>query len=558
MTSTNSPLPAHYQVAQYKEQLQPRFKGNKLVEAFPKQLTISELRESLELKPDFSEEARTWDSGIRIGELYNLKNFMTPLSNHLMTARVLDSMLREGCLGRNPRSPEHMRIFHKIHAHGAQAPSKQTANTLTPQHSTGLLGFPGMGKTTLVLRYLALFARVYYHPDLDFEQVTYIFISTPSDGKGTKGLAISIIQQLDELLPHRNYYQQYVETGRKSAPVLIHIAARLMNRHCVGVLVVDELQNIGNAKKDDRILMSELTTLANLTEAPQFYIGTSKARPLLNVALHHTRRGVDMGLGNWDALPEFEYVEQDGQRTREYGEWAAFIEEMWQYQWVKTPVPLSAGILSTLYDCTQGILDIAIKLFIVSQATAIYNGSETLSEQHIRQCYDTSMTLLHRMMDALRSKNPDRIAQYEDMRMPSIEDFLNGVKERYSLKRIPSLSLRSGTPAFQEALTKTAVSLGLPPEEAAAAAEKVNEQGTAANVLEGAQQLLDGLKPAKQPSNKKRATGSKPAAERPFPQYRPEDYRNATAHAARDGTPVAEQFRRLRLVKPIEELICLD
>jgi hypothetical protein len=554
-------LPPHIRVANYNtNQCIARYRGNRLIEALPAPMTESELLESLRLEPDFSEEARAWDSHMRIHELLGLTNFMVPLAAHVQLARVIDSMMREGYVGRRPMTRDQVAIYQHIHSlERDNKPFRQSADTLTPQLSTALVGVSGMGKTTTVKRVLAHIPPVYYHPELDLYQVTYLHFEMPSDGRGTKSLATGIIERLDQLIPNSNYYDQYVAKSRASGDVLIRVAARLMNKHSVGLLIADEVQNIANARKDEQILMSELTSLCNQCKVPQLYIGTNKANKILGLDFRQARRSLGLGLGDWGPMPQWEHVaRENGTVERRAGEWFDLVTELWKYQWVRTPVPLTDGMLNLFYDCTQGVIDLAIKLFMVAQARAILDQSETLSEQLMLDVYKKDLYLIHPMVDALRSGDMKALRRYEDITPPSAADLVADLERRYRAQRIPAASTRPGAEDFELRLASAAQVLGLPAQDAAALASEINADGTAKNMFDAAAQLAKKVAPLK-PVNTPKRTKAKESAELELPDLtdRPFDYRNAVVLAFRERTSVVQQLAKLGMAPDPEELVCL-
>lgn len=553
-------LPPHVRVAKYNtNQRIARYRGNKLIEALPASMSEEEILASLVLEPDFPADARDWESHLRINELLGLTNFMVPLTAHIHLALTIDSMLREGYVGRRPLSPDHVAVYQHIHSlEREDKPFRQSADTRTPRLSTALIGVSGMGKTTTVERVLARIPPVYYHPDLDIFQVTYLHFEMPSDGKGVKSLAMAIIQRLDELIPGSNYYDKYIGNRRPSADALIRVAARLMNKHCVGLLIPDEVQNVGNARKDERILMSELTSLCNQCKVPQLYIGTNKAYKILGLDFGQGRRSVGLGLGDWGPMPECEYKQVNGEWVPVPGEWVDFVNELWRYQWTKNPAELTPVILATLYDCTQGVIDLVIKLFIVAQARAILDQTEVLTDELLKDVYQNNMELIHPMVDALRSGDVKALMRYEDIAPPNAEDLVNDLQRRYRNRRNPAASVRPGAIDFQPRLAAAARVLGLPPEDADAVAKEVAADGSAKNMLDAARQMAKKLTVPK-PVARKSTAKSKEAAVTQWPDLtdRPLDYRNAIAAAAREQTTVLQQLVAMNMVQDVEELVCL-
>ncbi len=153
---------------------------------------------------------RDWENHDRLRELLSVANIMVPLSSHIQLATVLDSMLREGYVGRRPNSREHAAIYQESYEEQQRGGAfRQTYDTLTPQLSTALVGVSGMGKTTTVKRCLAHIPRVIYHPELDLYQIPWLHFEMPGDGKGVKALLTSIIEAIAELIPNNTYSEDY-------------------------------------------------------------------------------------------------------------------------------------------------------------------------------------------------------------------------------------------------------------------------------------------------------------------------------------------------------------
>lgn len=104
--------------------------------------------------------------------------------------------------------------------------------------------------------------------------------------------------------------------------------------------------------------------------------------------------------------------------------WEIMLRSMWKYQWTRNKCPLTEEMKNTLYDETQGIIDLAVKLYGIAQIKAIYGGTERLTPATIRESAEESLKLVRPMLDALRSGNMKKIMQYEDIRPISIEDCL--------------------------------------------------------------------------------------------------------------------------------------
>jgi hypothetical protein len=554
-------LPPHVQVAHYDKDQPPRYAGNKLIEALPPCLTEEELYASLEFLPPFDPACRNNDRHERLRDLLSLTNIMVPLSSHLQLAFMLDSMMRDGYIGRSPMTAEHIGIYQEIHE-DEQRPRafQQTYNTLTPKLSTALIGVSGMGKSTTVQRCLARYPRVIYHPELDQYQIPWLHFEMPGDGKGVKALLSSIIEAIAELIPDNTYYEDYVKRSRESESSMQSSVRRLLNKHHVGLLIPDEIQNVANTRKSDQVVMTELTTLGNKSKAPILFIGTPKADKVLGADFRQGRRSVGLGLGDWGPLPRNDYViDRDGQVTEKQGEWADLVSELWARTLCKTAAELTSSMLDCLYYCTQGIIDLAIKLLIVAQGRAILDGTEQLSEQLLLDVYNEHFTLIHPMVEALRNGDEEALMRFEDIKRIEPATMLDDLARRYRGVRNRAATVRPGAPDFVARLTEAGKILGLPAEDASKVANDIAEEGRAKDMLDAAAQLARKFAPPKTSAGKPK--GKKDVAA-PFPVYagiddRPDDFRHAVVAAAKERTSVAPQLVRLGMLRDAEELICL-
>jgi hypothetical protein len=558
MSTDNQSIPSHVCVAKYdKNQVISRYRDNPLIEALPPILSEDETVKALELYPQFDADARNWPTNYRLHELHGLEDMMIPLRAHLELDADIDRQIRQGLVGRRPNSKEHVAISQAIYDHGRLGmPFRQKAGTVRSARSSSLIGMSGMGKSISVKRSLARIPQVIYHPDLDIYQVTYLHVETPENGASVKALAIDIIAELDRLVPGSNYYSKHVGTAKIGGDVLIRIAAQLMNKHFVGILVLDEIQNLGNARKDDRKLMAELTGLCNVSAIPQLYIGTYKARKILGHDYRQGRRSLGMSKGQWDRLPQFEQVTIDGSVQLAAGDWSRFLDLLWKYQYVLNLVELTPELRETFYELTQGNIDLTIKLFIASQATAMHNNSEVLSEQNIRLTYARGFQMIHPMIDALRRNDLKALANFDDV-IPDITDLLQTIEISYEAMSTGHVATRAGDPTFEARVAATAQSMGFSTKYALAAAKAVADEGTAKDMVQATQQLIA---KTKKPSLPKTNKGAKSQAEKPLPDYsaNPKDYRNAVVASMKEKTTVMQQMAKLRLIRNVEDLVCID
>ncbi|WP_348775002.1 hypothetical protein [Psychrobacillus sp. NEAU-3TGS] len=141
------------------------------------------------------------------------------------------------------------------------------------------------------------------------------------------------------------------------------------------------------------------------------FIGTTKARQLLQVNFRQARRAGGHGELIW------EQMKMDDN-------WEVLMTRMWKYQWTKEKVDLTKEWLEVMYFESQGIVDIAVKLFMFAQSYAMEKGYEKISPNMIRKVSEKYLKMLQPMLKALREGRLEDIARYDDITPFDIEDFL--------------------------------------------------------------------------------------------------------------------------------------
>lgn len=534
--------------AQYTEQRLPQFKGNPLIEALPKTLSDEELYEVLSLRPEFESGQRDWSSEERLQMLESLQNFMVPLSMHMRLARSMDAMLRSGYIGREPRTFEHNRIFQQIYENQKNGvPFRQSVKNHTAQISALLMGLSGMGKTTTVKRWFSHIPQVIYHPRLDIYQVTYLHVEMPSDGSSIKGLAHGILQAMDRLIPGSNYYETYAVKGRPGADTLMRSVARVLNSHFVGFLIADEIQNLTNSNKGGQTVMTELVSACNELGLPILFIGTNKASKVFSLDFRQSRRATGHGIPPWDRFPA-------GVEPGEVDEWREFIAVLWSYQWVQRPVELDDLFLNTMYRYSQGVIDIAIKLFATAQARAIVDGSERITTELLGDVYDNELKLLHPMIEALRNDDAEQLATFDDIAPIGLAEILASLDRKRKSKASKAYTVKPTDPTYMPRIVSSLVSSGFGQEEAQEAALEVASEGKATNLLQGTKAAIAALTAPRVVSKTKSKGKLAEVAHKTLASEDPDDYLRAVDAAHQGKTTVREQLRAMGFARPVDEL----
>jgi hypothetical protein len=389
--------------ALYRDPLVPMYRGNPLIEALPAILTVPETVSLLQCKPDYDASYRTLPVELRLHLVQDTLRFFKPLPVHLDLEQRFSRMIRAGYLGRNPVErgfrPNMASRMQTFTAAGA-APGSTQANGFT------ILGVSGVGKTTAVEAILSLYPQVIVHNQYNDQpfthvQLVWLKLDCPHDGS-IRGLCLSFFQTVDYLL-NTDYYQFYARSNRATVDELLPRMMRVGATHSLGVLVIDEIQHLSSAKSGGAgRMLNFFVQLVNTIGMPVVLVGTPKARTVLTSEFRQARRGAGQGDLVWD-------------RMQEDSVWELFAKALWEYQYVQQVTPLTSELSHALYDETQGIIDLAVKVYMLAQIRAITTGKETLTDTIIRSVAADSLRLLQPMLTALRSGNRLKLQHFEDI-----------------------------------------------------------------------------------------------------------------------------------------------
>jgi hypothetical protein len=410
--------------ASYNPQQLSIYQDNPLIEALPPLLTTEEAFVLLQHLPVYNYRERLLPNHERLHLIQEVLQFFQPLPVHLDLEQRFSRLIRSGYRARNPISREFFNDVKQrveaLHTH-QELPSRlrSTACGFT------IIGMSGVGKTTAVESILQLYPQVinhshYHNRDFTLRQIVWLKLDCPFDGS-IKGLCLNFFQAVDDLLS-TSYYQNYGAAGRRTVDELIPAMARVASLHCLGVLVIDELQNLSEAKSGGhKKMLNFFVGLINTIGLPVVLVGTYKAWSVLGGEFRQMRRGTGVGDLVWHPM-----LEDDT--------WQFFLESLWRYQYVRSPSPLTAELSHTLYYETQGITDFAIKIYLLAQIRAITTGKESLTQAIIRSVAKDCLTLAAPVLSALKLGDRVELQKYDDVYLIDIEPYFQQASEKLTLQ----------------------------------------------------------------------------------------------------------------------------
>ncbi|WP_431028652.1 ATP-binding protein [Lysinibacillus sp. LZ02] len=396
--------------ATYHQSPLEEYNSNPFIQALPPLMNKQAIIDSLAMSISFDESERDYDSAFRLHMVQRLYKLFQPLPRHLDVWNTTFSLLYQGYISRNPFDKEYIRqrnqmgkeIINKSFDINNQSTFRTTASCAT------LIGYSGMGKTSSAQRVLNNIPQVIVHNEYKGQpfnqlQLTHLTLQTPHSSS-LKALTLQFFLKVDEILGTDNYRRNV--SKNTSVDAMLPQMGQVANNIGLGLLVIDEIQHLQN--RAIKQMMNYFVTLMNSFGVPILFIGTPAAYSIFQQEFRIARRVSGNGEITWNNM------ENDK-------EFRFFLQSLWRYQWTRTFTLLSDEMVAVFYEHTQGVSDLIVKLFANVQVMAISTGKEAFNVSMVRKVAKEQFKLMQPMIDAIKSKNPYKMHQYEDLRKLAME-----------------------------------------------------------------------------------------------------------------------------------------
>lgn len=385
----------------------PEYQDNPFIAELPPLLSQKDALKAMASYPVFDERERSYPAHLRRHCIMRLCRYFEPMERHSQLDERFGMLLRQGYIGRDPLTHDYIRHLHngvaRIEGKSLDIPNllpvENTAN------SFALIGCSGNGKSKSIEKVLHQYPQWIQHSTpFSLIQIVWLKLECPHQGS-IKQLCINFFSAVDQLIG-TNYFNLYGKRG--GVDEMMGHMAHVANLHAIGVLVIDEIQHLNKAKIGPEAIMNFLVKLVNTICVPVILIGTLSATPLLQENFRQARRSSGLGSLVWDRMPKGK-------------SWDYFINKLWKYQWTSAFTPITPEIRSVLYDESQGIIDIVVKLFILAQFRVIRigevrGGAETLTPQLLQKVAHDDLSIIRPMIHALRTNDTAALLKYDDLR----------------------------------------------------------------------------------------------------------------------------------------------
>lgn len=396
-------------IAEYKNQPIPEYNGNPLIESLPNIMGRDDIIRSLANYPLISKEELSMSGSIRTHLVDRIYGLFQPLPIHIELEERISKMIRQGYIWRNPFSKEIVEKYYQIHeALVRKDITKISGNysVIPTVNSLSIIGVSGMGKSISIGKILNTYPQVIIHSEyqgINYSQyqLVYMLVNTPHDCS-IKGLCLDIISKFDQYLG-TDYYRKVANYAAVNS--LLPMICQISKRANLGAMIIDEIQVISKAKSGGKdSILDFFLTLVNSIGVPVILIGTNQAMSMLRSHFRQSRRFTGKGEIIFDRI-----------ESHEHNEWVLFTNSLLKFKATQKYVDDYEGISKVLYYESQGILDIAVKLYAMSQTEAIKNRSEQVTPELISSVARTNLVTVRPAIEAIRSNDIGALLDFEDI-----------------------------------------------------------------------------------------------------------------------------------------------
>ncbi len=355
-----------------------------IIRILPPMRAGEDLFSALEVLPKYDESICTAEVPVRLMALSDLYRIYVPSQMSLeiyskMYLALLRSLQKKGTkLAVQQKNQNYKAII-----------QQEYSGIMGGSDSFTIIGASGIGKSSAISRAITLITenRVIEVENPYTKIIPCICVQCPFDSS-VKGLLLEILRKVDEMIDSK-YYQNALR-ARTTTDMLIGSVSQVALNH-IGLLVVDEIQNVCNSK-NGKSLVGMLTQLINNSGISICMVGTPESAVFFEQAVQLARRSLGL---RYDVM--------------EYGtDFRKFCEIVFSCQYVKKKTEITDGIMEWLYEHTSGNISVVVSLIHDAQEIAILNGKEVLNLESLNEAYQKRLAMLHGFIHTEQKKQTSK------------------------------------------------------------------------------------------------------------------------------------------------------
>lgn len=338
----------------------------------PEMKSGNELISALSIIPEYDETICQQNQAVRLMALSDLYQIYIPSQMSLeiyskLYLALLRSMQKKGTQMAIKQRYENYRAIQQ----------QSYSGILGGSDSFTIIGTSGIGKSSAISRAISLITenRIIETDKPYTKIIPCLIVQCPFDSS-VKGLLLEILRKVDEELG-TDHYIHAVKSRASTTDMLIGAVSSIALNN-IGMLVVDEIQNVVNSK-NGKSLIGALTQLINNSGISICMVGTPESTVFFEQAMQLARRSVGL-----------QYT------TMKYDEYfQSFCKIIFKYQFLKNRTEITAAITEWLYEHSAGVISVVVSLIHDAQEIAILTGKEVLNLDTLNEAYQQRLTLLH-------------------------------------------------------------------------------------------------------------------------------------------------------------------
>lgn len=338
----------------------------------PEMKSGNELISALSIIPEYDETICQQNQAVRLMALSDLYQIYIPSQMSLeiyskLYLALLRSMQKKGTQMAIKQRYENYKAIQQ----------QSYSGILGGSDSFTIIGTSGIGKSSAISRAISLITenRIIETDKPYTKIIPCLIVQCPFDSS-VKGLLLEILRKVDEELG-TDHYIHAVKSRASTTDMLIGAVSSIALNN-IGMLVVDEIQNVVNSK-NGKSLIGALTQLINNSGISICMVGTPESIVFFEQAMQLARRSVGL-----------QYT------TMKYDEYfQSFCKVIFKYQFLKNHTEITAAITEWLYEHSAGVVSVVVSLIHDAQEIAILTGKEVLNLDTLNEAYQQRLTLLH-------------------------------------------------------------------------------------------------------------------------------------------------------------------
>lgn len=338
----------------------------------PEMKSGNELISALSIIPEYDETICQQNQAVRLMALSDLYQIYIPSQMSLeiyskLYLALLRSMQKKGTQMAIKQRYENYKAIQQ----------QSYSGILGGSDSFTIIGTSGIGKSSAISRAISLITenRIIETDKPYTKIIPCLIVQCPFDSS-VKGLLLEILRKVDEELG-TDHYIHAIKSRASTTDMLIGAVSSIALNN-IGMLVVDEIQNVVNSK-NGKSLIGALTQLINNSGISICMVGTPESTVFFESAMQLARRSVGL-----------QYT------TMNYDEYfQSFCKVIFKYQFLKNQTEITAAITEWLYEHSAGVVSVVISLIHDAQEIAILTGKEVLNLDTLNEAYQQRLSLLH-------------------------------------------------------------------------------------------------------------------------------------------------------------------